>query len=368
MELVRAMENSSPIVSFGHRFGAIVLVISGSISGYFLFQKCLSARATGAWPSVSGLITKAEVGTRGVSSYYADVSYSYEVGGREFTGHRIDRSNFGYSARDGAEQAIQGLAPGQWVAVHFDPSDPAQSVLRPGAGAQDYLLLLVPILSLFIGLAGIRSLLRGGAQRSRMGANTPIEHDSHDRTGTKAAKVGGRPLPVHKAIIRAWGDLLASRQSLLLRAYSETIRARDPDDFDPATVAEARQRFDAIHQSTFPSDSARAAQEFRIVLAVRLTAAWLVSWTTIVPAGIVGWLLLLRIRHRIGFPDVQSFVQFLIGLIFLLLIFGVMGLFIQAILCRPFIAVLNRLVASANNTDRAPIADEPKDPTGGNPG
>ena len=254
------MEKSSPILTFGYWFGAIVLVFSGSISGYSLLQMCLTARATGAWPSVPGVITRAEVGIRGVSSYYADVSYSYEAGGREFTGHRIDRSNFGYSGRDGAAQAIQGLAPGRSVAVHFDPSDPAQSVLRPGAGAQDYLLLLVPIIMISIGLAGIRSLLRGSAQRRRMGANAPIEHNSHNRTGTKAAKGGGRPLPVHKAIIRAWGDLLGSPQSLLLRAYSETIRARDPDDFDPATVAEARQRFDVMHQITFPSDSARAAR------------------------------------------------------------------------------------------------------------
>ena len=86
------------------------------------------------------------------------------------------------------------------------------------------------------------------------------------------------------------------------------------------------------------------------------------------PAGIVGWLLLLRIRHRIGFSDVQSFAKFLLALIFLLLIFGAMGLFIQAILHRPFVAVVNRLVASANNTDRAPIADEPKNSTGSNPG
>jgi hypothetical protein len=314
------------------------------------------------------VITKAEVGIRGVSSYYPDVLYSYGVGGRDFIGHRIRTRDFDYNVRDGAAQAIEGLAPGQRVAVHFDPSDPAQSVLRPGAGPQEYLLLIVPTLMLVIGLAGIRSLLRGGARRSRMGASTLIEHNSHDWTETKAAKGGGRPIPVHKAIIRAWGDLLGSRESLLLRAYSEMIRARDPDDFDPATVAEARQRFNAMQQITISSDSATAAQESRIVLAMRLIAAWLVFWTTIVPAGIVGWLLLIRIRHRIGFSDVQSFAQFLITLIFLLLIFGAIGLFIQAILCRPFAAVVNRLLASTNNTGRAHIADEPKNPTGGSPG
>ncbi len=201
-----------------------------------------------------------------------------------------------------------------------------------------------------------------------MGANSPVEHNSPNRTGTKAAKSGDRALSVREAIIRAWGDLLASRQSLLLRAYSETIRARDPDDFDPATVAEVRQRFDAMHQDEFPSDSARGAQEFRIVLEARINAAWFVFWTTIVPAGIVGWLLLLRIRERIGFPDVKGFVQFLISAVVVLLVSGAIGLFIGAILSRPFAAVVNRLLALAPNTDRAPIADEPKNPTSNNPG
>lgn len=371
---MRVMEDSSPIVRFGLWFGSIFAMLSGSVSGSLLLNIALKARATGAWPSVPGVITRADVDRRAASSYYADVSYLYEVGGREFTGHRIRTSDFGYNSRDAVVQTMQGLAPGQRVAVHFDPGDPAQSVLQPGAGSQEYMLLVVPAVVLTTGIAMLSSLLRHRTRRGGSGAKALIEDELHDPTATKrpsAAKAekGPRPhVPVHRAIIRAWGDLLASRESLLLRAYSEMLLTRDPDDFDPATIAEARQRYDATYPATVPTESARAVLEARAVLAARAIAAWLVFWTTIVPAGIVGWTTALRIHHRIGFKNIQHFLQFIIAELFIFLILGFMGFFIQTILTRPFVAVVNRLLTSIKYTGHEPIEDEPGHSTGGRPG
>lgn len=154
------MSESSPIVRFGRWFGAIVFAVSGPISGYFLFQIYLTARASQAWPSVPGEVTKCEVGITDGGRYFADVAYTYTVGGREYLGNRIRASDGEYDAPGGAEQAIKGLAVGQPVMVHFDPAEPARSVIQTGAGFQEYALLLVPVLIFSLGIAGIRRLRR----------------------------------------------------------------------------------------------------------------------------------------------------------------------------------------------------------------
>jgi hypothetical protein len=91
--------------------------------------------------------------------------------GGEFTGHRIRASDGEYGSRDGAVRAIQGLAPGQRVAVYFDPDEPARSVLRPGAGSQEYIQLLVSVVMFSLGFALVLALWRSRGQRSETGAN-----------------------------------------------------------------------------------------------------------------------------------------------------------------------------------------------------
>jgi len=75
------------------------------------------------------------------------VAYQYHVANRTYTGTRIRVSDSEYQIRDGAAQAIRGLTQGQRVPVYYNPDDVSQSVLRTGAGFQDYALLAVPIVN-----------------------------------------------------------------------------------------------------------------------------------------------------------------------------------------------------------------------------
>jgi hypothetical protein len=148
----------SPIVRFGAGLAAVLFVIGGPVSGYFLTQILLEARASATWPSVMGKLTKVEVGETEVGRYYSDVTYLYQVGERQFTGSRIRASDGEYNIRDGAVQAIDGLTVGAPVSVFYNPTNPQQAVLRPGAGVVEYLLLLVPVVMFAIGVWLLRLL------------------------------------------------------------------------------------------------------------------------------------------------------------------------------------------------------------------
>jgi hypothetical protein len=138
------MSHQSPIVRFGRGLAVMILLLSGPISGYALVRIFLVARASAGWPTVPGQLTRAEVDATAAGRYRAGVSYTYNLNGAQYIGNRIRASDGEFGFREGAEQQIQGLEPGQSVEVHYDPADPSRSVLRAGAGFQEYVLLMVP--------------------------------------------------------------------------------------------------------------------------------------------------------------------------------------------------------------------------------
>ena len=121
------------------------LVIGGLmlVGGYFLTYRVGKpirdkAAASIAWPATDGRITGSKVervkrGGEGKATYTADITYEYALDGRTFEG---DRVWFGddYSASDAsAFRAAVGRYPvGSAVKVHYDPAEPAESVLEPG--------------------------------------------------------------------------------------------------------------------------------------------------------------------------------------------------------------------------------------------
>ena len=141
-----------PLVRFGRGIAAFLLIMSSPISGYFLTNIFLEARASASWPSVPGTITRAQIHDGGFEQYSADVSYTYHVGTSDFTGSRIRASDGEYKQRDAAEKAIEGLTIGQSVQVFYNPIDATQSVLHAGAGFQEYALLCIPVVMFAAGV------------------------------------------------------------------------------------------------------------------------------------------------------------------------------------------------------------------------
>lgn len=146
------------------------MIFTAPVSGYFLTKVFLEARATVSWPSVTGMLTKAEVVGAGVGRFRAAVAYSYRVGVVDFTGSRIRASDGDYDIRDGAVQELDGLIVGRPVAVYYNPSNPRQSVIHPGVGFQEYAPLFVPVVMLGIGIVGFWQLRRSRRRDWQPGA------------------------------------------------------------------------------------------------------------------------------------------------------------------------------------------------------
>lgn len=137
------------------------------------------ARARAAWPTVNGTVVSSQAvehRTSGVDgkgrhttrvSWEPVVKYSYEVGGKKHSGKRIKIKPEGMGRR-GAEAAAARFLPASGVQVHYNPADPEDAVLDPGAPGVGgsfgigILLLLVGLLMFWQGPVVIAWFSQGG--------------------------------------------------------------------------------------------------------------------------------------------------------------------------------------------------------------
>ena len=143
------------IVIVGAVLAAIAALFIGI--GWYSRQK---VRASQAWPSAPGRVLASGVevssGNEGGNVYRAQITYSYQVGGREF---RNNRRVFGDSVSSGnrgaAERTAARFAAGSSVPVFYNPANPQDAVLERTSGVAG---LMFGMGALFIvlgcGLAG----------------------------------------------------------------------------------------------------------------------------------------------------------------------------------------------------------------------
>lgn len=166
---------SSPILQLGVIIMAVMATACVPLSGYFLFQKFLEARANAQWPAVPGVVTHAAVVPTGTAldrKYHAEVSYDYSVAGINHSGNRIRTSSQDWSDFSAARDELGTLAPNVPVMVHYDPADPSQCLLKPGVGFQELAFLYVPLIMLAFGM-GMWWLLLGDFIRRKIRRISP---------------------------------------------------------------------------------------------------------------------------------------------------------------------------------------------------
>jgi hypothetical protein len=209
-----ATRQSGPIT--GLVIGGLLLV-----GGFFLTYRVGKpirdqAAASTSWPVTDGRITASRVervkqGGDGKATYTADITYEYALDGRTFEG---DRVWFGddYSASDAsAFRAAVGRYPvGQAVKVHYDPAEPAESVLEPGttwSGSALYFIGLGlmtlggiiavsaagTLLLVTLALAAAVGSLLGGRRDSRDEFGPRADDPARDFERPTPRPLGGRP-------------------------------------------------------------------------------------------------------------------------------------------------------------------------------
>jgi hypothetical protein len=151
-----------PLVRFGRWIGAGFLLLGAGMTAVILGGNVMKARASVQWPTVTGTINDVhlEPATDRDDAYNVVISYGYAT--PDGSGHAGTKVRMGYGpyGKNQAEAMIAGYAPGQKRAVYYDPDDPEQAVLVPGAGNGEYAQLIVPPLFLLAGVAVIVWLIK----------------------------------------------------------------------------------------------------------------------------------------------------------------------------------------------------------------
>lgn len=117
------------------------------------------------WPSVEGSITLSDMATNydsedGSVTYSAKVFYAYSVGGTAHTGSTVSFGDYGSSDPSHAGGIVSRYPAGSRVQVYYDPVDPNNSVLEPGATWSSFVGVIAGIVFLVIGILGFVVSLR----------------------------------------------------------------------------------------------------------------------------------------------------------------------------------------------------------------
>ncbi len=124
-------------------FISIFFLIGFGLLGYGVHSFYRGRQAL-SWPAVEGRLWECRLQENRHSegnTWEVKVRYSYSVAGREFDGKRVA---FGYSGSSthGEHQGIcEKLQSGSRVMVHYQPSDPSDSVLAAGFNRSTFVIL-----------------------------------------------------------------------------------------------------------------------------------------------------------------------------------------------------------------------------------
>jgi hypothetical protein len=149
--------NSRGGILFGLVIGLIFTVLGYFVT--FTFGKPIldQARASVQWPKVPGVITRSVLATsrskKKKTMYSFDVEYRYEVAGEELVCNNVYfGGDFSSSSSAGANEVVRRYPVGAKVDVAYDPNNPVNAVLEPGAHWQSYILYGIGLAFLVVGV------------------------------------------------------------------------------------------------------------------------------------------------------------------------------------------------------------------------
>jgi hypothetical protein len=154
---------------FTNLFFGVVFTGVGYFLAFHVGQEILdNAHASEKWPYVVGRVVSSGVGSHihydssirnheGTRMYRASLAYTYTVDYQEYRSTKVwFGDGWSSSSSSGAEEVAARYPTGRLVNVYYNPENPKEAVLEPGAFFSSYLLFGMGLL--FFGL-GVMWLL-----------------------------------------------------------------------------------------------------------------------------------------------------------------------------------------------------------------
>lgn len=143
----------------------ILFIGAGGVMGFFGVRQFMRAQASEAWPTVTGVITIAELGKQmgnerdESTTYSADISYDYLVNDRSYVNGAVSFDGVTSSDPATARRILKRYPVGKQVTVYYNPAAPQEAVLEPGLRSGSWFLPLFGVLFVGIGI-GVFFFLR----------------------------------------------------------------------------------------------------------------------------------------------------------------------------------------------------------------
>ncbi|MCA8985998.1 MAG: DUF3592 domain-containing protein [Planctomycetaceae bacterium] len=181
--------------------GLLFACVGGGLLYFWAIPEIRQAKASVAWPHVTGEVKSSEVISKRDSehgtSYQAEILYSYSIEGEEFENNRVAYgANWSSNKPSGARKTVKQFPVGKEVEVYYNPDDPYDSTLTTGTSWFTYFPAMFAGIFLLVGLAifiptTVMLILGGmgiayGLSTTRNGNNLPSDNWSQDENRNRS--------------------------------------------------------------------------------------------------------------------------------------------------------------------------------------
>ncbi len=160
-DIRRAERAEDPALPRGLRRGDVpMLVIGAALLALAGFVEATSAHDwallidSQRWMAAQGTVVSArvsQVSTPQGFLYAPDVTYSYRLGGQEYSGHAITFNDTQTDNEAAAAHVVQAYPRGKVVDVYVDPADPTHAVLLRSIAPGRMFLVAIAVPAMFLG-------------------------------------------------------------------------------------------------------------------------------------------------------------------------------------------------------------------------
>ena len=152
-------------------FFGIFFVAGAAMAWFMMVRPVLGIFEARSWPEVPCTVTSSQVQSHSDSdgtTYSVEVTYSFEIDGREYTGDRYDFTVGASSGYDHKAEIVERHPPGSETLCRVDPEDPRRSVISVGFNPE-YLWGLFSLPFLLVGLGGLFWVISQPGSRTKGG-------------------------------------------------------------------------------------------------------------------------------------------------------------------------------------------------------